>query len=62
MTWCAPRGGLGGDPVVYAAVRSLTTAQFGPGAARSVVLLGVLGLGAVVLLVATRTRIGVEPR
>lgn len=51
-------------PVVNAVFRSLTQADFGTGAAASVILLvvlGVLGLAAVALLLATRTRIEVEP-
>ncbi|MFC0533698.1 sugar ABC transporter permease [Phytohabitans kaempferiae] len=51
-------------PVSAAVLRSLAVADFGPGAAASVVLLvmlGVLGLGTVALLLATRTRIEVAP-
>lgn len=53
-----------GPPVANAVLRSLQVAQIGPGAAASVillVLLAVLGLAAVGLLLATRTRIEVDP-
>jgi FtsH-binding integral membrane protein len=51
-------------PVASAVLRSLQLAQIGPGAAASVillVLLAVLGIAAVALLLATRTRIEAGP-